>query len=215
MLDSERQFPDFSDAKVAVHGLGGELSKLVGHFGSAHRYLRAYIKDTREHRESWQLLSFLLFQGFMVIVEAIYGRCTGSLGLLTVSSDSLLCCCALCISLLGTHLMQTRPPTSKFSYGFDRLEPLCAFVNCVLLVFVGVLVFLDSMERHIEGGLVEENRVLVVTFIGCLCNCLGLIFFPLEGSNLSTRGAFSHILANTLTSGGLFLSTAIRRVGQR
>mmetsp|Transcript_19771 Transcript_19771/g.78728 ORF Transcript_19771/g.78728 Transcript_19771/m.78728 type:complete len:941 (-) Transcript_19771:2135-4957(-) len=203
---------DVLDLENSLLALIREMEALIVSIPSSLRHLRAHLKETRDDHESWQLFSFLIFQALMVFVEALYGSITSSLGLLTVSSDTLLCCCALFISLVGARLADTRGPTEFLSYGYERTEPVCAFINCVLLVFVGILVFLESVERSIEGALVEENRVLVITAIGCCFNCLGLLFFPLDRRDLSIRTAFLHILANTLASGSLFVSTALRRV---
>ncbi|KAJ8907811.1 hypothetical protein NDN08_007915 [Rhodosorus marinus] len=202
---------DVLDLESSLLALIREMEALIVSIPSSLRQLRAHLKETRDDHESWQLFSFLIFQALMVFVEALYGSITSSLGLLTVSSDTLLCCCALFISLVGARLADTRGPSEFLSYGYERTEPVCAFINCVLLVFVGILVFLESVERSIEGALVEENRVLVITAIGCCFNCLGLLFFPLDRRDLSIRTAFLHILANTLASGSLFVSTALRR----
>mmetsp|Transcript_5004 Transcript_5004/g.15012 ORF Transcript_5004/g.15012 Transcript_5004/m.15012 type:complete len:735 (+) Transcript_5004:254-2458(+) len=211
LMQGDHSKLELPDIETAAWSLFCRVQKTMRKIFAAARQLRAYIKDTREHHESWQLFSFLVFQAFMVLVEAMYGSFTNSLGLLTVSSDTLLCCLALSISLLGTRFTQSRQSSNEVSYGYERLEPLCGFVNAVLLVFVGILVLLESVERHIEGALVEENRVLVVTAIGFAFNCLGLVFFPLDRGGLNVHSAVLHIAGNTAASGGLFLSTAMRR----
>mmetsp|Transcript_8449 Transcript_8449/g.1158 ORF Transcript_8449/g.1158 Transcript_8449/m.1158 type:complete len:89 (+) Transcript_8449:926-1192(+) len=84
-----------------------------------------------------------------MFVEALYGYWTNSLGLISDSIHMAFDCTALGIGLYASYISK-HPPDAEHPYGYTRHEVLSGFINGIFLVFVGLNVFEESIERILE-----------------------------------------------------------------
>lgn len=163
----------------------------------------------RSNRASWQVLNFFVLQSGMAIAEVIFAMATHASGLFSISADNFFCSIALAVGLLATRL-SSRKASAMYSYGFSRIESVCGFANGIMLIYVAMLIVLESLERAAVHGRVAVGRAFSVCLFGIIGNSLGLYFFPPESrrENHNVQGIYLHILANTLAFSSVALSTA-------
>jgi len=142
-------------------------------------------------------ITFLFF-----VVELIGGMLTNSLALLTDAWHMLNDVFALASALVAAWLAK-RPATDRRTYGYYRAEVVAAFLNGIFLWVVVIFIFIEAFHRFQNPAHVETMNMLVVAFFGLLAN--GLSAYTLEKSkeeSLNVKGAFLHVLADTLGSLG-------------
>lgn len=165
-------------------------------------------KDTRS------IFSFLMLNTTFMFVQLLYSFRSKSLGLLSDSLHMALDCTSLLLGLIA-GVLSKRAPSDKFPFALGYLETLAGFTNGVLLLGIVCGIFVEAMGRllnpvHIHG----TNELLVVATLGLFVNLLGLFAFDHGGhshncGNENMRGIFLHILADTLGSVGVVVSTLL------
>ncbi len=111
-----------------------------------------------------------------MFVELFYGFYSNSLGLITDSFHMFFDCTALFIGLLASYIAK-KEADRKYTYGYGRVETISGLFNGIFLIFIGVNVLLESIERIYEPQKIESNGLLLVSVLGFLVNLVGLFFF--------------------------------------
>lgn len=141
-----------------------------------------------------------------VVVEAIVGFTKNSLGLLSDAGHNLGDVFSLAISLLAVG-MAARAANKHFTYGYKKSTILASLANAViLLVAVGaILVECVSKFRHPEA--VSGAAVSWTAAAGIVVNGLTtLLLMSKQKGDLNMRGAFVHMMMDTLVSFGVVVS---------
>ena len=110
-------------------------------------------------------------------IQAFYGYITDSLGLLSDSIHMFFDCVALAVGLFAS-VASKWPPSSRFPYGFGKVETLSGFANGVFLVLISVEIMIEAFERIIEGR--ETKRLaelFIVSSLGLAVNLVGMAAF--------------------------------------
>ena len=157
-------------------------------------------------------------------IELFYGMWTNSLGLISDGFHMLFDCTALMMGLYAS-LMSRWKPTRLYSYGYGRMEILSGFVNCLFLVVVAVFVFIEATHRLLEPPDINSERLLFVSVAGFIVNLIGLIAFSghahshgghghshgghTHSGNANMRGMFLHVLADTMGSVSVIVSSLL------
>lgn len=163
--------------------------------------------DARSMNRRRLLLVLLLALGY-AIIELVGGLLTGSLALLADSLHMVSDVAALALSLLAVW-MAARPASTRRTFGNSRAEILAALANGLALAVVAVFISVHAIERFFEPTAVAGDGVIGVATGGLVINLVGL--WILEGGrseSLNVRGAFLHVLSDTLASVGVILSGA-------
>ena len=147
------------------------------------------------------LLAFWITAGFMV-VEALAGWFTNSLALLSDAGHMLTDAAALGLSLLALRVGE-RPPSSTKTFGYRRYEILAALMNGLALwALVGVLLH-EAIRRLGNPPQVEAPGMMAVAALGLGVNLTVMRFLHAhKDENLNVRGAFLHVVADSLGSVG-------------
>jgi solute carrier family 30 (zinc transporter), member 5/7 len=145
-----------------------------------------------------------------MFVEALYGYWSNSLGLISDAIHMCFDCTALAIGLYASYISR-QAPDSDHPYGYSRYEILSGFVNSIFLIFVGIKIFIESIERIMEIPEIQTDMLILVSILGLLVNIIGLCSFHdlSHGDNNNLRGVFLHVLADTLGSVGVIISTLL------
>lgn len=136
------------------------------------------------------------------IVELIGGLLTNSLALLTDAWHMLNHILALVFALVAAWVA-LRPITANKTYGYYRAEILAAFLNGIFLWAVAVFIFYQAILRIQKPAEVESLNMLIIAILGLMAN--GLAAATLSRSkdeSLNVKGAFLHVVADTLGSVG-------------
>merc|ERR1712032_744303 len=111
---------------------------------------------------------------------------------------------------------------------------MSGFINAVFLVYIGISVLIESFERILHPPHIHTEQLLVVSVLGLFVNLVGLFFFHDahmmgheahgttcshghhhghdhggHGHDHNISGIFLHILADTLGSVGVIVSSLL------
>ncbi|RUS29484.1 cation efflux family-domain-containing protein [Jimgerdemannia flammicorona] len=229
------ELPTYEEGDIAIGGLGG----LQVEGGDGHN-LAAYLRVILEGQDSRQIFFFLLLNLSYMFVQMTYGIWTNSLGLISDSIHMFFDCLALGVGLFASVMSKWRA-NSKFSYGYNRIETLSGFANGVFLVLISFSIVVEAIERLMHPPEMNTNRLLLVSFLGLVVNLVGIFAFNHghahgghghshgehdhghghshghdhghgHGHNANMQGVFLHILADTLGSVGVIISTILIQI---
>lgn len=212
-------------------GLGSRLKEKL------HGWIRLIFSD----RNSRNLFLFLILNLSFAFVELLYGIWTNSLGLISDSFHMFFDCTGLLAGLAASVITKWRA-NDKYSYGYVRAEVLAGFVNGLFLLFISFFIMSEAVERLIEPPEVKHERLFVVSVMGLLVNLVGIYAFqhghahgshghshnshnhghshnshelemdPGAGNSQIMKGVFLHILADTLGSVGVIISSVLMQM---
>lgn len=145
-----------------------------------------------------------------MFVEALYGYWSNSLGLISDAIHMCFDCTALAIGLYASYISK-RAIDSEHPYGYTRYETLSGFINSIFLIFVGIKIFIESIERIMETPEIQTDMLILVSVLGLIVNIFGLCSFHdlSHGDNNNLKGVFLHVLADTLGSVGVIISSVL------
>jgi cobalt-zinc-cadmium efflux system protein len=136
------------------------------------------------------------------IIELIGGFLTKSLALLTDAWHMLNDVLALSFGLVAAWLA-LRPITMRKTYGYYRAEILAAFLNGIFLWAIVVFIFYQAIQRIQQPPKVDSPSMLVIAVFGLAANGLSAVVLSRsKDESLNVRGAFLHVVADTLGSVG-------------
>ncbi|XP_067935108.1 proton-coupled zinc antiporter SLC30A5-like [Watersipora subatra] len=225
----------YSSAGQPLYSFPEEHTHKSGH--STFSVIRSGVRQVLEERDSRSIFYFLLLNLSFTFVELTYGAWTNSLGLISDGFHMLFDCSALVVGLYAA-VMSRWKPTRTFSYGYDRVETLSGFINGLFLVIVSFFILLAAASRILHPPHINTDRLLVVSVLGLLVNLFGIAAFSHahthgggghshsghghshgadshghshgdDKGNSNMRGVFLHVLADTLGSVGVIISTLL------
>lgn len=221
--NTKANFIGFSATGTPLYSFTGDALNRASQSVLIHiRYgLRQVLEDT----DSRKIFYFLCVNLMFTFVELVYGVWTNSLGLISDGFHMLFDCSALVMGLYAA-IMSRWKATRIFSYGFDRVEVLSGFVNGLFLVVIGVFVFTESLHRLTEPPEINTDRLLAVSVMGLLVNMIGIFAFRSShghshgggghghgghghSHNTNMEGVFLHVLADTMGSVGVIISSIL------
>ncbi|MFQ6064526.1 MAG: cation diffusion facilitator family transporter [Candidatus Bathyarchaeia archaeon] len=139
---------------------------------------------------------------FFFFVELIGGILTNSLALLTDAWHMLNHIFALVFALIAAWLT-VRPISEKRTYGYYRVEILAAFLNGIFLWAVAAFIFYEAIQRVQQPTPVESLNMLIIAVLGLVANGLSALSLSRsKDESLNVKGAFLHVVADTLGSIG-------------
>jgi len=137
-----------------------------------------------------------------MLAEVVGGLLSGSLALLADAGHMLSDAAALALALFAIWIAQ-RPATARRTYGYYRVEVLAALVNGAALLAIAMLVLVEAWQRLRTPEAVRGELMLGVAAGGLVVNLLALwILHAGRRESLNVRGAFLHVLSDTLGSLG-------------
>jgi cobalt-zinc-cadmium efflux system protein len=136
----------------------------------------------------------------IVAVEIAGGLASGSLALLSDALHNLSDVVALALALVA-RVLGRRPPSLRHTYGLGRLEDLAALLNSATLLVVSTLIGREAILRLSHPEPVKGGLMLIVAAIGLLANLVSMLLLRgHDHSDLNMRGAFLHLMQDTLSS---------------
>lgn len=143
--------------------------------------------------------AFILTAVFMLI-EAIGGWYSGSLALLSDAAHMLVDLLALAMNWLALTL-SLRPADSRHTYGYYRIQVICAFLNGLVLAALCLWIIVEAVQRLLNPSEVMGGVMVAVATAGLLVNLLVLkLLSGAAHKNLSHQAARLNVLGDTLGS---------------
>jgi cobalt-zinc-cadmium efflux system protein len=135
-------------------------------------------------------------------IEFVGGIITNSLALTADAWHMLNDASALAFALVAAWLAE-RPIDVKKTYGYHRTEILAAFLNGIFLWIVAVFIFYEAIQRFQHPATVESLEMLIIATSGLIANGLcAVVLSKSKSESLNIKGAFLHVLSDTLGSVG-------------
>lgn len=153
-------------------------------------------------------LLLILFATFIyMIAEAVGGVLTNSLSLLADAGHMLADVSAVCISLAAFYI-SSRPATDRSTFGFQRAEVIAALFNGVILLVSSFFIVKEAIIRLVSPKEeIEAEQMIIIAFGGLLINIASLLMLNKDkDKNLNLKGAWLHILSDTLGSIAVIIS---------
>lgn len=116
---------------------------------------------------------------------------------------------AILLSILTIRLAR-KPHTSRLTFGYHRAEIFAAFVNGSTLIIIALVILYEAYRRILQPPQVQGTLVVAVAFIGLLGNlAMARLLVGSRKSSLNVRGAFLHVLGDTISSVGVIIGGII------
>ncbi|MDH5761847.1 MAG: cation diffusion facilitator family transporter [Nitrospinota bacterium] len=150
---------------------------------------------------------------FVMVVEVAGGIMAHSLALLGDAAHMLTDAFALSLSLMALTIA-ARPSTQTKTFGYHRVEILAAMANGILLLIMAFGILWEAYLRFTEPREVHSLMVIAVATVGLATN-LGILYFlkdPIHNSHnhdLNLKGAFYHVIGDSLASVAVILGGAV------
>lgn len=136
----------------------------------------------------------------MGAVELAGGLLSNSLALQGDAAHMFMDAAALAIAFASLSYL-TRSPRGRQTFGWHRVEVLGALLNGLLLVAISGYVLWRAYGRLLHPEEVQGPLMLAVAVVGLAVNGVALaLLHRHESASLGARGAFLHILSDTITS---------------
>lgn len=149
---------------------------------------------------------FILLSSFILLLEVAGGVFTNSLALLSDAGHVLVDLSALLLAYFALRLAK-KASTGKFTFGYYRAEILTAIINGFVLIFITIFIFYQSYLRFLSPEAVKGPEMLAISVIGLAANLYVVIKMQdYERENLNIRGAYLHVLTDTLSSVGVVVA---------
>jgi cobalt-zinc-cadmium efflux system protein len=156
---------------------------------------------------SWgkRLIITMVMNLLIPIVQIIVGILSGSMALISDAVHNLSDFASVLISYLALKIGQ-RGPTLSQSFGYRRVEVVAAVFNVALLFGAGLYITVEGWIRFKNPTVIQGDWVIGAALLGIFANGISTwMLFPGAKENLNMRGAFVHMLTDTLTSFGVAL----------
>ncbi len=173
-----------------------------------YHHLRHVKEQTRSKRTLWITLLLTLF---FTVVEVIGGLLSHSLALLSDSAHMISDVFALSLSMTAIYLA-SRPPNSRFSYGYLRFEIIASFLNGLALCLIASGIFIEGFRRFFFPEEIRLGLMLTIAVIGLLVNVILTVMLSRsisEEKNLNVQSALWHFIGDLLSSVGVILSAVV------
>ncbi|WP_026820863.1 cation diffusion facilitator family transporter [Arthrobacter castelli] len=145
----------------------------------------------------------------IVLAQGIGAAATGSLALVVDVVHSLTDSIGLLMALVAAMLM-VRPPDSKRTWGFRRIEVLAALGQAVLLAGVSVYAFVEAVERWSNPPEVAGPELLMFGVIALVLNVgAAFVLASSRGANFNMRAAFLEVLMDALGTIAVIVSALL------
>lgn len=163
-------------------------------------------KALLKRRPLRRVLLVLCLTATYMVAEVVGGFLSNSLALLADAGHMLADVAALAVSLIAFALA-ARPKSLRATFGYYRAEVLGALFNGVVLLMVSFFIIKESITRFFEPATIESDLMIGVALGGLVINMIGLLLLHQDRSrNLNIRGAWLHVLSDTLGSVGVVIS---------
>jgi cobalt-zinc-cadmium efflux system protein len=144
----------------------------------------------------------------VMVVEYVGGVLTGSLALRADAGHMLTDASSLLLAVVALWF-SGRPADVKRTYGYYRLEILAALVNGVALILLAGWIGWEAVQRLQAPKHIDALGTLGVACVGLVANIGGLLLLQKQRGSLNVKGAYLHVLGDTLSSVGVILSAAL------
>lgn len=144
-----------------------------------------------------------------VLVEFGIGFYYDSLGLLSDAGHNLGDVASLVLAMLAFRLAKVHP-NSRYTYGYKKSTVLVSLLNAVILLVAVGIIIAESIDKLLHPVPVEGAAIAWTAGVGVIVNAVtAWLFMKDKEKDLNVKGAYLHMVADTLVSVGVVISGII------
>ena len=169
------------------------------------------MSDHHEHElpTGRSLLISVLMNVVITVSEVVGGLVSGSLALLADAFHNATDTLAGVLTLWTLRLGR-RAHDEQYTFGYRRAEILSAGINAGAMVVIAVILFREAYERFLHPVPIKGGIMLAVALVGLAANLMSvLLLHRYAGESLNIRGAYLHLLSDTLSSVGVVVGGVV------
>lgn len=141
----------------------------------------------------------------LTVAQVIGGVFSGSLALIADAIHNLSDAAALAIALIARKIAR-RPADSNHTYGHGRAEMIGAFFNLTWLIFIGLFLIVEAVDRLFDPQPVEGWTVVIIAGIALVIDVItAMLTFAMSRTSMNIRAAFIHNISDALASVGVII----------
>lgn len=194
-----------SHPKTEVHHHKHQTHTHHHHHHIGHYHAHEHGGETLSHVGKAFIWGIVLNVAF-VVVEAVAGFATGSLSLLSDAGHNLSDVVGLLLAGLAFKLSFIKP-NHTYSYGYKRSTILASLFNAIILLLAVGMILIESIQKLINPTPLSGEVIAWVAGVGIIINGItAYLFYHDRKEDLNIRGAFLHMVADTLVSVGVVVS---------
>ncbi len=161
--------------------------------------MHVHAGDMRNAKTSRVLRISLAVTLLYIALLVIAGIKAHSLALLSEAGHNLTDFVALLMSW-GAVYLQTRPPSARKTFGYNRAGVLAAFINGLTLVFISFYIVYEAFRRLQQPVTVDAGIMIWVAAAGVVMNG-GIALLLMRGHrDINVRSALLHEVGDTLST---------------
>jgi cobalt-zinc-cadmium efflux system protein len=159
-----------------------------------------------KHTAKKQLGIALLIGVSIGVLEIIGGILSNSIALISDAGHMFTDVIAIGMSLFALSI-SLKPHTTKLTYGYHRAEVLAALANGIILLIIAIYIIIEAYNRFLIGLAIDIPTLITIASIGLIANIsMLLILKDTSRKNINVKGAFLHIISDTLSSIAIIIS---------
>lgn len=144
-----------------------------------------------------------------VLVEFGIGFYYDSLGLLSDAGHNLGDVASLVLAMFAFRLAKVHP-NSRYTYGYKKSTVLVSLLNAVILLVAVGIIIAESIDKLLHPVPVEGAAIAWTAGVGVIVNAVtAWLFMKDKEKDLNVKGAYLHMVADTLVSVGVVISGII------
>lgn len=141
-----------------------------------------------------------------VVIEAGIGFFANSLSLLSDAGHNLSDVFSLLLVLIAFRLAKIHP-NANYTFGYKKSTVLISLLNAIILLVAVVLIVVESIYKFQKPTSVDGATISWTAGIGIIINGLtAVMLMRSQKTDLNVRGAYLHMVADTLVSVGVVVS---------
>ena len=141
-----------------------------------------------------------------VVIEAGIGFFANSLSLLSDAGHNLSDVFSLLLVLIAFRLAKIHP-NANYTFGYKKSTVLISLLNAIILLVAVVLIVVESIYKFQNPTGVDGSTISWTAGIGIIINGLtAVMLMRSQKTDLNVRGAYLHMVADTLVSVGVVVS---------
>ncbi len=151
-----------------------------------------------EKKTSW----VVLLTAITMVVEIIFGMLSGSMALLADGIHMGSHVLAIGLSWLAYVLVRKFKNNKKFTGDSNKILSLSGYTSGLLLLVFAIFILVEAFERLSNPVEIKYKEAILVAFVGLVVNVVSafILHHDQKDSDHNIRGAYLHVLADTLTS---------------
>ena len=158
------------------------------------------IKKGHSHEHKTGIV--VIITAVTMVAEIFYGYFTNSMALLADGYHMVSHVLALGLAWIAYFIARKYARSEKVSFNKEKLLALSGFTSAITLQIVAIAMAYQSIERLLSPLTIRFNEAIIVAIIGLVVNIVSamILHHKHEDGDLNIRGAYLHVLADTLTS---------------